>query len=251
MKARSARVAILFVSTTLILAACDSTDLVTESGSEISGEIAPASGTPIPGQYIVVLKYSGISAGKTRRQAIEDYAAMEGVDMEHRYESVFAGFSARLSPRALEELRKDSNVDYIEEDRVVTLPPIIIEGGGDVIANPKPDKPGKPGNGGGDDTDGGQEIPWGISRVTGGDGHAIWGKAWVLDTGIDLDHPELNVDVVLSVSFLGGKQADNPDDQNGHGTHVSGTIAAINNTEGVIGVAAGAVVVSVRVLDRR
>ena len=61
---------------------------------------------------------------------------MEGVEIEHRYESVFAGFSARLSPQALEELRANPNVAYIEEDRIVTLPPIIIEGGGDVIGNP-------------------------------------------------------------------------------------------------------------------
>ncbi len=253
MKAKSTQLAILLVSATLVLAACDSTDLATEAGDEVSGEIAPASGTPIPGQYIVVLKDSGISAGKTRRQEIEDYDAMEGVDIEHRYESVFAGFSAHLSPQALEELRGNPDVAYIEEDLVVTLPPIIIGGGGDVIANPKPDKPdkpGKPGNGGGGDDPAPQETPWGIDRVNCGVSGA-GGTAWVLDTGIDLDHPELNVDVGNSRSFLNGKQSTNPDDQNGHGTHVSGTIAAIDNTEGVIGVAAGATVVSVRVLDRR
>jgi subtilisin family serine protease len=42
-----------------------------------------------------------------------------------------------------------------------------------------------------------------------------------------------------------------PDDQNGHGTHVAGTVAAIDNSIGVVGVAAGATVISVRVLDRR
>ncbi len=42
-----------------------------------------------------------------------------------------------------------------------------------------------------------------------------------------------------------------PDDQNGHGTHVAGTIAAIDNSIGVIGVAAGAKVAAVRVLNRR
>lgn len=59
------------------------------------------------------------------------------------------------------------------------------------------------------------------------------------------------MDAGRSVSFLSGKQSTNPDDLNGHGTHVSGTIAAIDNTQGVIGVAAVATVVSVRVLDRR
>ena len=96
MKANSTRLAYLFVAATLILAACDSNNLATEESDSVSEMVAPANGTPIPGQYIVVLKDSDISAGKTRRQTIEDYDAMDGVDMEHRYESVFAGFSARL-----------------------------------------------------------------------------------------------------------------------------------------------------------
>ena len=41
---------------------------------------------------------------------------------------------------------------------------------------------------------------------------------------IDYDHEDLNVNIADSVSFLGGKESDNPDDQNGHGTHVAGII---------------------------
>ena len=70
----------------------------------------------------------------------------------------------------------------------------------------------------------------------------------VLDPGIQLDHPDLNVDVARSRTFLG---KGGPGDENGHGTHVAGTIAARDNTIGVIGVAPGAPVVAVRVLDRR
>jgi len=76
--------------------------------------------------------------------------------------------------------------------------------------------------------------------------------AWVIDTGIDFDHPDLNVDVSRSASFLtSGSSASSPEDENGHGTHVAGTIAAINNSIGVIGVAPGATVVAVRVLNRQ
>lgn len=90
-----------------------------------------------------------------------------------------------------------------------------------------------------------QCTPWGITRVGGGLSGA--GKrAWILDSGIDLDHPDLNVDTGNSVSFVNGQPS--PDDQNGHGTHVAGTVAAIDNSQGVIGVAAGAAVVAVRVL---
>jgi len=69
----------------------------------------------------------------------------------------------------------------------------------------------------------------------------------VIDSGIDLDHKDLNVDKAKSKTYVGKT----PDDENGHGTHVAGTIAAINNSIGVVGVAAGAPVVAVRVLDRR
>ncbi len=57
------------------------------------------------------------------------------------------------------------------------------------------------------------------------------------------------LDAGRSRSFLGGTTT--PQDQNGHGTHVAGTIAAYDNAFGVIGVAPGARVVAVRVLDRR
>ncbi len=76
-------------------------------------------------------------------------------------------------------------------------------------------------------------------------------KAWVIDTGIQLNHPDLNVDQSIGFSaFTRGKDA-SFDDGNGHGTHVAGTIAAIDNDFGVVGVAAGATVVSIKVLDSR
>ncbi len=72
--------------------------------------------------------------------------------------------------------------------------------------------------------------------------------AWVIDTGIDLDHPDLNVDVGRSANFI-WRGRNTPNDGNGHGTHVAGTIGAIDNECDVVGVAAGATVVAVRVLD--
>lgn len=76
--------------------------------------------------------------------------------------------------------------------------------------------------------------------------------AWILDTGIDLDHPDLNVDVSRSVTmFNSGRDANSADDLNGHGSHVAGTVGAIDNNIGVIGVAPGITLVAVKVLDRR
>ena len=92
-------------------------------------------------------------------------------------------------------------------------------------------------------------TPWGISRV-GGPGTAVAGRtAWVIDTGIDLNHPDLNVDAARSVNFVKGTTG--AEDLNGHGSHVSGTIAAKADGAGVVGVAPGATLVAVRVLDRR
>jgi len=71
----------------------------------------------------------------------------------------------------------------------------------------------------------------------------------VIDTGIDLDHPDLHVDVARSRNFV--TRETSPDDLNGHGTHVAGTIAAEKDGAGVVGVAPGSTVVAIRVLNRR
>jgi subtilisin family serine protease len=72
--------------------------------------------------------------------------------------------------------------------------------------------------------------------------------AWVIDTGIDLNHADLNVDANRSRNFV-TRGKDSPADGNGHGTHVAGTIGAIDNNIDVVGVAANATLVAVRVLD--
>ncbi len=77
----------------------------------------------------------------------------------------------------------------------------------------------------------------------------------VLDTGIQLNHPDLSV--VATTDCTGGGpfssrcKNNSGADQNGHGTHVAGTIAALDNGIGVVGVAPGARLHNVRVLDAR
>jgi subtilisin family serine protease len=102
-----------------------------------------------------------------------------------------------------------------------------------------------------------QVIPWGIGRV----GYLPADPpidntgltAWILDTGIDLDHPDLNVDTdpTRAFSAFTSRKDSSYDDGHGHGTHVAGTIAAIDNEIDVVGVAAGATVVPVKVLNSR
>ncbi|HXS99060.1 MAG TPA: S8 family peptidase [Elusimicrobiota bacterium] len=98
------------------------------------------------------------------------------------------------------------------------------------------------------------EITWGINRVH---APAAWDttegagvKVAVIDTGIDLNHPDLagKVDGGYSAITKTEKPEDYQDD-NGHGTHVSGTIAALRDGKGVVGVAPKARLYAVKVLD--
>ncbi len=160
------------------------------------------------------------------------------------YSTAFRGFSARMTSVAADNLfRNNDDVIGYNRDGIVTIE-----------ASSQGNKNGKGKNpfGGGGST--GEIVPWGVARVGGaGDGTGDGtGTAWIIDTGIDLDHPDLYVDVDRSQSFLStGKDPKNPNDEHGHGTHVAGTIAAIDNEIDVVGVAAGATVVAVRVLNKR
>jgi subtilisin family serine protease len=70
---------------------------------------------------------------------------------------------------------------------------------------------------------------------------------WIIDTGVETDHPDLDVDTVLSKCFVSNQTSF--EDNNGHGTHVAGIIGALNNSFGVVGVAAGAKIIALKALD--
>lgn len=97
-----------------------------------------------------------------------------------------------------------------------------------------------------------QTVPWGIDRVGAPAVHALGDKGAgvkvaVQDSGIDYTHPDLSANYKGGTDIVNG-DAD-PMDDNGHGTHVSGTIAAIDNSEGVIGVAPEAWLYGVKTLN--
>jgi subtilisin family serine protease len=198
--------------------------------------------------YIVVLKDAEL---ETELDAVKGYEAKQGKaksaaekimkragitdgELGFVYGSAIKGFSVKMAPGQLKKLQDDPSVSYIEEDQVVTLiqPELRI--------NARPVKPTP--------TPPAQTTPWGITRVNGGVS-GVGKTAWIIDTGIDLDHPDLTVNTALGKSFVVGITS--PDDDNGHGSHCAGIVGAKNNTVGVIGVAAGATLVPVKVLNKR
>lgn len=100
------------------------------------------------------------------------------------------------------------------------------------------------------------EIPNGVEMIQ---APKIWGQTKgkgitvaILDTGCDLTHPDLREQIVGGRNFTKDDNG-NPDvyrDYNGHGTHIAGTIAAIQNNTGVVGVAPEANLLIIKVLDK-
>ena len=218
--------------------------------ADVSPNEAPEQDRVIDGQYIVVMQETETGKFKVGnapqiddiRSQIISNASIPEASIVQTYNNTIAGFAAQLSDEMLEKLREDENVKYIEEDRIVIFaPPCGTPNGGPCD-----------GDGGGDGGSDAQETPYGITRVNGGATYTGSNVAWILDSGIDLDHPDLNVDASRGFNaFTTGRDGKSLDDGNGHGTHVAGTIGALDNSEGVIGVAAGATVIPVKVLDSR
>jgi hypothetical protein len=99
----------------------------------------------------------------------------------------------------------------------------------------------------------GELLPWGVQAVWNGDDPSRYGNpgvgryAFVIDGGVADTTGDLTLNTTWSRSWVAGRSAFS--DPSGHGTHVAGTIAALANGQGVVGVAAGAEVISLRIFD--
>ncbi len=166
-----------------------------------------------PAEYIIVLKDDADSDA-----VASDMGRSHGLGIGNVYSHALKGFSATIPAGRLNAVRGDPRVAFVSEDREVHT-----------FA---------------------QTLPTGIDRVNAdlnltNKGTGI-GVA-VIDTGIDLTHPDLAANIVANTSCVRGKK--NGNDDNGHGTHVAGTIAAIQNSSGVVGIAPEAKLVAVKVLN--
>lgn len=167
---------------------------------------------------------------------VNDIAQFTGAEVRHIYTTAIKGFSAHMSLNAAEQLMENNpNIAYCEQNGLAKA------GGAPVDA-------GKgQGNGGKQTEPVPQFIPEGISRV-GGPEDGIGLTAWIIDSGIDLENMDLHVDAASGFDAVKTKGKSTVDDVYGHGTHVAGILAAIDNDINVVGVAAGATVIPVRVL---
>jgi subtilisin family serine protease len=181
-------------------------------GAGQSGEVAQ--------RYIVIYRDT-LRDPKAKTDRLQ---AREGFRAAHRYKNAVKGFSAKLSQRQLEKLQSDPDVAFIAEDRPVKA------------VGPAPLATG-------------DLAPTGVRRMeaatTATTRDASAAHVAVLDTGIEMAHQDLNVVPGTNCINAGAS----PNDDNGHGTHVAGSIAARNNGTGVVGVAPGTRVYAVKVLD--
>ena len=178
--------------------------------------VLPAQGSgPASDRYIVVLKQAVDS------QAVANlHSARYGAAVDHVWSQALHGYAAVIPNDRVAALRADQNVSYVVADGVAQTQD--------------------------------QTVPWGISKVgadisstKAGDhtGSITNVDAYVIDTGIDMSHPDLNV--VEFKQYANGP----PRDCNGHGSHVAGTIGARDDTVGVVGVAPGIRLHAVKVLN--
>jgi subtilisin len=178
-----------------------------------------ATGEKNPNDYIVVLKDNNFLSS-ARSLAVE--AKSEGAALRHIYDHSLHGIAIRVpNDKVLEEILQIPEVDYVQPD--VKVKAFV------------------------------QSLPTGVNRVDGdlsstksGDGKGTVNvDIGIVDTGIDLNHPDLNV--YRQVSFVSGTSSGN--DDNGHGTAVAGIAAAKDNSRGVVGIAPGARLWAIKVLD--
>jgi subtilisin len=191
---------------------------------------------PERSDYIVVLHDDEPSPAAAAREV----AAQAGGDVGFVYHHALKGFSITVPAQAVSGIERNPRVKYVEADQ----PRYAF----------------------------GQTIPTGIQRIyaaentdgtsgnyntaidiDGSDDYRVDVDVAVIDTGIDLQHPDLNVLVgvnctgrISNTTCLAGG-----DDDNAHGTHVAGTIGALDNGDGVVGVAPGARLWPVKVLNSR
>jgi hypothetical protein len=193
-------------------------------------EETPAPGQPIQNRFVVE------TAGGTGETGVETLRAVlthHGLNARFEYRTVFQGFAARLEQAQVVALQNDPRVVSIEADKTLR------------VTGPCSAPPCFEATSVAADT---QSVPWNVQYV-GGPFAGTGRRAWILDTGIDPDHPDIDFDDALAGTFLFEQPEATYRDEVGRGTFLAGSIAARDNGIGIIGVAPGSIAVPLRMLD--
>lgn len=169
-------------------------------------------------KYIIVLNEFAV--------ATSDIATDYPLEIDHSYHTVFKGYSAKVPKHLVDKLKKDRRVKTIIPDKLIHKA---------VTTEYSTQTP----------STGYNRIGNRTNSRNRGSGIAVA----VIDTGIDLNHPDLAANIVANTSCVKRIKTGNDDD--GHGTHVAGIIAAVNNQQGVLGVAPETKLVAVKVLNNK
>ena len=205
----------------LAAAALAVTTVLGLGATAVTADAAPTSSASSGGAtapYIVVLNDSADAQAVAQAQA-----SRFGLEVGHVYTHALQGYSATMTPAVAQALEALPGVTWVQVDR-----PVSIDA---------------------------QTTPTGINRANAdasptaainGVDQRVDVDVAVIDTGADLTHPDLNIYSAGAKNCSIG--AINANDMNGHGTHVSGTIGALDNGTGVVGMAPGARIWPVKVL---
>lgn len=200
-----------------------------------------ASSKVIAGKYIVILKNNNALSSSAVRERVLGKNGLELSRAREILQGAINGFSGSFSEDEIQKLKADQNVAFIEPEQAIMLGKGSKMGSTVSLSSRTTTSNTTTST----STTSTQSIPWGVARVGYGDGT---GKTvWVIDSGVQSNHPDLNVDIARSKSFISGDVS--IEDGYGHGTSVAGVIGAKNNNEGVVGVAANATIVALRVFD--
>lgn len=180
----------------------------------------------------VIIKYKDT----VTESALDNITTLDA-DVKHVHHTINA-ISVTIPKDKIGKIRSYPNVEYVEIDQEAHILGFVeyYLSGKDATPQTVPS----------------QTVPWGVEKIRstqvwpgGNKGAGI--KVCIIDTGIDYNHEDLRDNYKGGYNFL--NNTTDPMDDNGHGTHVAGTIAAMDNGIGVIGVAPEASIYSLKVLD--